>query len=40
MSNEKINKEWQDLMSTYFEIPEGSAADKSMIELEEVFHLD
>ena len=33
-------KEWQDLMAPYFEISEGSAPDKSMIELEEVFHLD
>ena len=40
MSNEEINKEWQDLMAPYFEILEGSAPDKSMIELEEVFHLD
>ncbi|MBI62612.1 MAG: L-rhamnose mutarotase [Chloroflexi bacterium] len=40
MSNEEINKEWHDLMSPYFEIPDGSAPDKSMIELEEVFHLD
>tara|TARA_B100001146_G_scaffold224438_1_gene242353 strand:+ start:22486 stop:22809 length:324 start_codon:yes stop_codon:yes gene_type:complete len=40
MSTEEINKEWQDLMAPYFEISEGSAPDKSMIELEEVFHLD
>lgn len=40
MSKEEINKKWQDLMSPYFEIPEGAAPDQSMLELEEVFHLD
>ena len=40
MSKEAINKKWQDLMSPYFEIPEGAAPDQSMLELEEVFHID
>ena len=40
MSTENINKEWQDLMSPFFEIPEGAAADEMMFELQEVFHLD
>jgi len=40
MSKESINKKWQDLMSPYFEIPEGAAPDQSMLELEEVFHID
>ena len=40
MSKEEINTKWQDLMSPYFEIPEGAAPDQSMLELEEVFHLD
>ncbi len=40
MSKEAINNKWQDLMSPYFEIPEGAAPDQSMLELEEVFHID
>ncbi len=40
MSKEAINKKWQDLMSPYFEIPEGAPPDQSMLELEEVFHID
>jgi L-rhamnose mutarotase len=40
MSREEINSQWQALMSPYFEAPEGSRADKMMLELEEVFHLD
>ena len=40
MESEKVNTDWQELMSPYFEILEGSAPDRSMIELEEVFHLD
>ena len=40
MSKEQINTEWQELMSPYFEILEGSDPDQSIVELEEVFHLD
>ena len=40
MSKEQINTEWQELMSPYFEILEGSTPDQSIVELEEVFHLD
>ncbi len=40
MESEKINTDWQKLMSPYFEILEGSAPDRSMLELEEIFHLD
>ena len=40
MDSEKANTDWQELMSPYFEILEGSGPDRSMIELEEVFHLD
>ena len=40
MDKEEINAKWQDFMSPYFEAPEGAHADKMMIELEEVFHLD
>ena len=40
MAKEKINGQWQSLMSEFFEIPEGSAPDQMMVQLEEVFHLD
>jgi L-rhamnose mutarotase len=40
MKKEAINSKWQKLMSPYFEIPNGAEPDQSMIELEEVFHLD
>ena len=40
MESEKVNADWQQLMSPYFEIVEGSAPDQSMLELEEIFHLD
>jgi L-rhamnose mutarotase len=40
MSKEEINKRWQDFMAPYFENLSGTHADESMVELEEVFHLD
>ena len=40
MSKEEVNERWQKLMAPFFEIPEGAAPDQSMIEIEEVFHLD
>ena len=40
MSEEAINKKWQDFMAPYFENLSGAHADESMVELEEVFHLD
>jgi L-rhamnose mutarotase len=40
MSKEEINAKWQDFMAPYFENLSGAHADESMIELEEVFHLD
>jgi len=40
MSKEEINSHWQKLMSEFFEIPDGSAPDEMMVQLEEVFHLD
>ena len=39
MDKEAINTKWQDLMSPFFE-GAGEHADKMMVELEEVFHLD
>ena len=40
MAGESVNAQWQALMAPFFEIPEGSAPDQTMMELEEVFHLD
>jgi L-rhamnose mutarotase len=40
MSKEEINTKWQDFMAPYFENLGGAHADESMVELEEVFHLD
>jgi L-rhamnose mutarotase len=39
MAREEINQRWQDFMAPYFE-GVGLHADKMMVELEEVFHLD
>jgi L-rhamnose mutarotase len=40
MAREDINAKWQDFMAPYFENLSGAHADESMVELEEVFHLD
>ncbi len=40
MSHEEINARWQDFMAPYFEGLGGAHADESMLELEEIFHLD
>ena len=40
MSKEEINNKWQEFMAPYFENLSGAHADESMVELEEVFHLD
>jgi L-rhamnose mutarotase len=40
MAKEDINTKWQDFMAPYFEGVGDTHADKMMIELEEVFHLD
>jgi L-rhamnose mutarotase len=39
MAQEEINARWQELMAPFFE-GAGDHADKMMVELEEVFHLD
>ncbi len=39
MDQEAINAKWQDLMAPFFE-GTGDHADKMMVELEEVFHLN
>ena len=40
MAKEAINLKWQEFMSPHFEALEGRRPDESMLELEEVFHLD
>jgi L-rhamnose mutarotase len=40
MATEDINTQWQQFMAPYFEGLGGAHADESMIELEEVFHID
>lgn len=40
MSKEEINTKWQEFMAPYFENLGGQHPDESMVELEEVFHLD
>jgi L-rhamnose mutarotase len=40
MSKEEINAKWQEFMKPYFENLSGAHADESMIELQEIFHLD
>ena len=39
MAKEEVNRRWQAFMAPYFESLTGRP-DESMIELEEVFHLD
>jgi L-rhamnose mutarotase len=40
MAKEEINAKWQDSMAPFFENLTGAHADQSMVELEEIFHLD
>ncbi|MBI5929834.1 MAG: L-rhamnose mutarotase [Chloroflexi bacterium] len=40
MAQTEVNGRWQQMMSPYFEIPEGAHPDQLFMELEEVFHLD
>jgi len=40
MSRTQVNARWQEAMAPFFESLEGRRADESMLELEEVFHLD
>ena len=40
MSREEVNARWQTAMAPYFENLSGVHADQSMVELEEVFHLE
>jgi len=40
MAQEEINARWQDFMAPFFQNLTGAHADQSMLELQEVFHLD
>jgi L-rhamnose mutarotase len=40
MQAASVNTEWQLQMAQYFESLPGSTADRSMVPLQEVFHLD
>ena len=40
MAKEEINAKWQEVMAPYFEGLGGAHADESMLELQQVFHLD
>ena len=40
MAKEEVNARWQTAMAPYFESLGGLRPDESMLELEEVFHLD
>jgi L-rhamnose mutarotase len=40
MDQEAINEKWQEFMAPFFESTDGGHADKMMVELDEVFHLD
>jgi len=40
MDDTEVNARWQAEMASFFEMPAGRAPDRSMIPLEEVFHLD
>lgn len=40
MNKETINDKWQEYFAPFFESTDGAHADKMMVEMEEVFHLD
>jgi L-rhamnose mutarotase len=40
MEREEVNQRWQTYMDGFFEKTPGLRADQTMLELEEVFHLD
>ena len=40
MAEEEVNARWQEFMAPYFEGLAGAHADETMLELEEVFHLE
>lgn len=40
MADKDVNARWQEFMRPYFEALGGDRPDQSMMQLEEVFHLD
>ncbi len=40
MTKEEVNARWQEAMSPYFENLAGQHPDESMVQIQEVFHLD
>jgi L-rhamnose mutarotase len=40
MERTEVNTRWQTAMGAYFELPPGAHPDQSLIQLQEVFHLD
>jgi len=40
MASREVNTRWQQMMASFFEIPEGAQPDQMLVELEEVFHLE
>ncbi|MEV6678938.1 L-rhamnose mutarotase [Streptomyces erythrochromogenes] len=40
MSATEVNARWQEEMSCYFQYLDGTPADRAMVPLTEVFHLD
>lgn len=40
MTKEEVNARWQEAMSPYFENFGGQHPDESMVQIQEVFHLD
>lgn len=40
MSKKDVNKRWQEDMAPFFDSLDGRYADESMVQLEEVFHLE
>ncbi len=40
MAKEEVNARWQAFMAPYFQAVDGARPDESMVQLEEVFHLD
>jgi L-rhamnose mutarotase len=40
MAQREVNRRWQQEMTPYFMNASGASADRAMVPLEEVFHLD
>lgn len=40
MAATEVNTRWQEFMAPYFESPDNARPDQTLVELQEVFHLD